>query len=686
EGMVVDSGYNLYTEVATVNEFNQIRYRTGGSLLLDYSTDNIKVKFNNFYARMINDGVSRAHSANFTTGSTLLNMSDASPVRTTQTHSFHTTFKILGSELNFIAAYNLTKSGNEGAYYNFGDTSQDPVPNHERLFAQPSYLLDEFIDMTEVFESTMVRMKKTEGELKDKTGSLQLDWKMPYRLGKNISGFIKVGGKYSSKNRSNDIESKYIGFTGGQGSLNQPVLKKLFPDILLAEEVGFLTVNGIPYVSFIDHDYEYREMLDGRYELGWTANIDYLNEVNDAFTREYPGNYWSDGLSSYRSDYWSTEQLSAAYIMSEINIGKRLMLLPGVRFENMHTSYTAYEVQINTHNYNGIEGVPADTTTFRHNAYWFPSINMKFKLNDWSDIRAAYFKSTTRPAFSQMSPAIVYPEYGNILANNPAIKPALANNYDLGLSIYTNKIGLFTINAFYKEINGLIFRMLGYNPYYKKDIQGASEEYLETLPGMDNFHKPMLIGASTRMHIPVNNSNTTYFQGLEFSLQTNFWYLPGVLKGLVLNLNYSRIWSTTSYPYIDVSNGWDTTGIIPIPTQILTVTDREGRMIQQPKDIFNAGIGWDFRGFSSRLSFRYQGETLSVFDTKYSLRDQYTADLFRIDLSLKQKITDKLSVHADFANINKHIDDAFIQVKGMQLPTQSEYYGYTIQFGIRYVY
>ncbi|MEN8202535.1 MAG: TonB-dependent receptor [Bacteroidota bacterium] len=685
EGEIIDEGYDLFTNSASVIENRQTRHRTGGSLLMDYKGENIKVKFNNFYANQRNDGVSRNHSAAFIGGTSSLYLSDLDPVEAIQSHSLSTAINFWGTELILNAAYNITRSDIEGGTYSFADETIDGVETRERKFALPSYLLEEYIDLSEVGESMLLRMDQGNANLEDKTQNYRLDWKVPYRLADNISGHIKIGGKHSIKKRNNNRDVKYIPFTGGIGMGNQPFLKGLFPEIQLGDELGYQTANGVPYVSFIDPDYEYGKILDGRYELGWTADIDFLNEVNNTYYREIPGDYWMSGFDSYRFDYQVSEQLSAAYIMTEINIGKRIMILPGVRFEKMQTEYTAHHIQINTFNLSGIEGNPKDTTTIRNNAHWFPSINMKFKLTDWADIRAAAYRSLTRPAFDHISPVVVYTEGNTVSASNPGLQPALANNYDLGFSVYTNKVGLITINGFYKEIDGLVFGMMDYNPYYRGAIREASEAFLTNLPGMDYFNSSR-ISSSSSMYMPVNNPNTTYFRGLEFSLQTNFWYLPGLLKGFVLDLNYSRIWSTTHYPFIQVGEEWDYSGVIPIPKRVLSLKHREGRMIDQPKDIYNASIGWDYKGFSSRLSFRYQGETMSVVDPKFDLRDAYTGDLFRMDLSLKQQITDRLSVHADFANMNRHIDDAFLKAAGYQLPTNSEYYGYTIQFGIRYNY
>jgi len=200
----------------------------------------------------------------------------------------------------------------------------------------------------------------------------------------------------------------------------------------------------------------------------------------------------------------------------------------------------------------------------------------------------------------------------------------------------------------------------------------------------EEYFDPQYVQASFNTSMAVNNPNRAYYRGFEVAWQTNLWYLPGLLSGLVLDLNYSMIWSSTNYPYFLTVDEWDLSGFIPKLTQSYHYRTRDARMIDQPKALYNIRIGWDYRGFSSRLSFRYQAETMSGVDAQYELRDRFTEDLFRIDLSIKQNITRHLSFHADFANMNEHIDDAYLGNVRKKLPTSSEFYGFTSQFGLRY--
>ena len=82
-------------------------------------------------------------------------------------------------------------------------------------------------------------------------------------------------------------------------------------------------------------------------------------------------------------------------------------------------------------------------------------------------------------------------------------------------------------------------------------------------------------------------------------------------------------------------------------------------MQNQPKAIYNAILGWDYKGFSSRFSLRYQELTLQSIDTQYGLEDSYYDNVLLFDISLKQQIIENLSVFANATNVNSHVDNYY---------------------------
>ena len=117
-----------------------------------------------------------------------------------------------------------------------------------------------------------------------------------------------------------------------------------------------------------------------------------------------------------------------------------------------------------------------------------------------------------------------------------------------------------------------------------------------------------------------------------------------------------------------------------------------GSLQDQPKATYNAILGWDYMGFSSRFSFRYQQLTLTNMDTQYGLRDSYYDNVLLFDISLKQAIIGKLSAFANATNINNHIDDyyyshpAYNNVAAGNLPTSNQSYSWAVQVGLSFSY
>jgi len=278
------------------------------------------------------------------------------------------------------------------------------------------------------------------------------------------------------------------------------------------------------------------------------------------------------------------------------------------------------------------------------------------------------------------------------------LKPATAWNIDLGVSLFSNDIGLFTVDLFYKEITDLIYNMQNFYPFQPYPIIGAPADIADRLPDKSYFDTTWATSAARRLTkgpIPMNDPEKAYLRGIEFSWQTHLWYLPGVLSGIVLDLNLSLMSSNQLYPSFELK---PKTGFLTPDTLVYQTTS--GSLQNQPSAIYNAIIGWDYKGFSSRISFRYQQKTLTSVDTRFGLQDSYYDNVLLVDLSLKQQIWEGLAVFANASNINNHIDNyyyshpAYTSTVGTtttnypagNLPTSGQTYGWIAQFGVSYNY
>lgn len=689
----------LFTNNATVTEVISSWYRSNGSVVLDFKTDFMTIKLNNFYSQLVKENDLRASQFLFNNSEFRLFMDRNRPDERIQSHALTTTFDIGNTVLEAGVSYNNTSLDNRAIHYEFRDIQalgNNSISENERLFAQPSRLIDEFY--SEISRPDFATLYTTWRDTlfrDDVTTTANLDWNVPFRVGGKVSGALQFGFKYSNKERSSDLERIESYYHGGIGMSRMNLVYNLNPEFLTRNDIpGLQSSVGIPALNFLDPGYDYGEILDGAYSLGWTADFDKLKEVHDEVYADSPNEMLLRmGAPSSQNDYTNTEELTAGYIMAEVNIGERITLIPGVRFERMQTEYFANFITTDPFAPNGIQiGFPQEVSvTDRANEYFFPSVNSKFQVKEWMDVRAAYYRSATRPDYRFLSPGLTTDQnLMNLTAFNPFLNPSLVNNYDLGVSFYTNKIGLITIGGFHKDISGLIYQIPNYRPAYFDRLKEAPTELIESLQRPRELYPEQFIagtGVNTRLNnYPINNPNPATFTGIEISTQTNFWFLPGILSGLVLDLNYSRIWSMTEFPYLDIEIEIDDSGIIPIPVEVPVYRTKESRLLDQPASLFNARIGLDYKGFSTRVSFRYQGETLQGLDPVNDLLDEFTSDLFRVDLNARQKVTERFSVSLDVINLTEFQDQSFFNALGRELPRRSEFYGMQAQVTLRYVY
>ncbi len=691
----------IQTDNAEVRETKRIRERYNASLVLDYKTDFMSIKLNNIYSKRTDNVEGRTGRYIFTSNQYRHDIRTEVPEESFQMHALATEFKLGNTVLEVDYSYSRSLYERNRDLYHFEDEESltpNPIDPNKLIGAQPDNLIRDYYDEVVDINKSVVRWNEKENEIRDdNTHTANVSWKVPYRM-RDISGFLKVGGRYKKKIRSSDQTTSWTYFHGGIGDGRMDIFyNNVYPDFVRAIDVGSTNGQGLAAVNFLDSDYDYGNFLDGRYNFPWAADLPYLKEVFDNTyqyiiddpNQNYERFHQLRGPDSYRDDYETSEQLMAGYVMAEINIGKRIMLLPGIRYEKIQTEYTSNSVWEDYFDDEGLAtGYPDTVTAERENAHWFPSLNLKIDVTDYMDIRGAYYRSASRPDFAMLSPSLVLDQNKvDIRSYNPYLYPALADNYDLGVSFFTNKLGLLTINGFYKDIDHLVYEITDYKPGYLDELKesGAPESFIESLEAPESLYDPALYTEyANNDDKPINNPNKSTYYGFELSWQSNFWYLPGILSGLVLDLNYSMIWSSTKLPYMGFVQSIDSSGFFPITVFTAVYETRESRMLDQPASIFNARIGWDYKGFSTRVSFRYQGSTITEVDPLHSLLDEENQAMFRIDLMLQQKITKRLSVSLDIANLNNYIDDRVVDALGVIYPKQSEYYGMNIVLGVRY--
>ena len=490
------------------------------------------------------------------------------------------------------------------------------------------------------------------------TGSL--DFLKHINFSDQVTGQLKFGGMYS-------YTARWYNYTQSDGVLNQGSGQNLRAAIVnaypwMAQPPYNITTNGsqfLPITLFEDPSFSYGNFLNGQYKMGPATSISMLRNVlaicqKNGTLDSYSYNDWA----STTYDYSGHEYESAGYAMYTLNIGQDITFLPGVRYQNLSTSYTAPRgIETNTSrlHYNHI-----DTTMDESHGYWLPMVHLIYRPTDWLQVHLAYTNTLTYPDYRAIVPwmDINTGAPPGVTWNNYALKPGQSANYDVVLSAYDNTIGLFSVDGFLKRITNLIFPVTQYiiNP--------------SSYPGVPSSYKGSPIYTYVNNQFPVND------WGIELDWQTHFWYLPGPLSGLVLSANYTHIFSGAKYLRATVKT-------VYYPSYKMTEVDSfyTDRLIDQPNDIMNLALGYDYKGFSIRVSMLYQSNVFAGENFWPELRS-YTNAYLRWDLSAKQNLpVPGLQVYVDLNNLNGENDISII--RGSGFPTSVQDYGMTADIGLR---
>ena len=468
----------------------------------------------------------------------------------------------------------------------------------------------------------------------EKQRMADLNVEIPLNISNTVDVTFKLGGKYLRKDRNYDEQMLIDGYAHVLEANKQEMLEWLLENDLIQDAEN----TGLYFYRFRDENYDHGNRFMGgsdKYHMDWIVNADLMDEFWLERVDHNPEttNLVSDARDG-RSDYWGWERLAAAYAMAEINLGNRLTLIPGVRFEQLHNEYSAYKVSQNTQWIWNIE----DTLTkpVDHN-HLLPHLHLRYRITDWWDFRFSYNHTLSRPDYDHAIPSVYYHEISvSASAGNPYISPARSENFDANFTFYAPKMGLLTVGGYLKRIDDIFYMQ----PTLLKNIPDTTiiaEFPIETYPA--------LLTNSTDFY--VNSPYTAYVQGLEAEWQSNFSWLRAPFNGIVLNLNYTHVWSDTKYMQDRVRYERVPGSFIPQPVEIDTFY--VNRLLHQANDISNVSVGYDWKGLSARVSFRFQGNVISRISTRPE-ENEYTNNIYAYDFVIKQRIPLKFAEFEVFAN------------------------------------
>jgi TonB-dependent receptor len=652
------------TRSINIDDIARDRQRKNGVVALDYMLPQGKISLSNFFSTGVTEAEDRQEFFNIDRGT---NTQTFVSRYTKSTLSMIT--NVLGYEqqvstfhvnVNLSHSYSETKDPNDWTV-NFINSSAGIGQYGDAANLNPQ---DVVKAANNNLDNTLLQTISTNSSFtneRDLTASV--DFETEVGVSEMITSTIKFGGKYRHQTRSYDIDAidgEAFGYTSGGAIIN--LLSTKFP--------WFTSIPGDPLnvlmSPFLDSHFSYGKFLDGNYAMTYPLDYSRLHAMVDFMNaNQLPHNitYNHDVGNSTANDYSGKEDISAAYIMATIKVGTLFTITPGVRYQQLKTVYIAAQ---------GLQGPnPYDLyanqlyTATAYHPYWLPNVLVRYKPFEWFDIRLAYSNTLSYPDYASLAPIInVAQTRGTLMWNGFKLDPIRSTNYDVYFSFYDNTIGLFTAGGFLKRITNLIYQKT-FTPATSAQL---TEYYPDWVP-----NKTPIAGIAVSTYI--NNPYRIDDYGMELDWQTHFWYLPRPLDGLVMNVNYTHIFSKADYPFQYVNTSVR-------PTKYID-SSYTAPLLYQPDNILNLSIGYDYKGFSIRASRIYSDKIFTGPNSWSQLRT-YTSAYDRWDIAVKQDLPlPGLQLFGAWNNVNG-VNDVSVITAPTGVPAQQQNYDYTLEVGLRY--
>lgn len=331
------------------------------------------------------------------------------------------------------------------------------------------------------------------------------------------------------------------------------------------------------------------------------------------------------------NDKQASEGVGAAYIMGGVQIS-RLGILAGLRVEETTVKGSGNVVDLTAEERarraawvgtvtvdEQLRRIQAERGNFRHSKAEyrnvFPGVHFRYEAIDGLLARLSYSTGIGRPNFSTIIPGdSVNHETELVVANNTALKPQRADNFDLSLEYYYEPAGLISASAFLKEISSFI---------YTGDV-GYIEE------GTNNGFGGNYVGYQLRTQA---NGGYARVRGLEVGIQHQFANLPGFWRNFALFANYTWLESVGDYGTLG---------------ETLTTNQLAGFI---PRNA-SFGLSYINHRWSIRTLTTYRGSSL-VSQNADPSRLRYSKTRMPTDLSISYSFNPRLTV---FLNVNNVFD------------------------------
>jgi TonB-dependent receptor len=421
----------------------------------------------------------------------------------------------------------------------------------------------------------------------------KLNVKIPVNLFKDKATVVKVGARYSQKEKQRDNIFYIYSRTGAN--------------------TAYANLRATPAFDASSSNYQ----AGTKYQADSFALPIALGVIDV----KNPG-MWNEALSpaDYLGlNYTAKEKVYNAYIRIDQEITDKLSLITGVRIEGTENYYRGNLLR-NSATLLGTE----DTTTRYTN--FLPSLTFKYTANKDLIFRAAISSALARPAYFDLVPYINVNSNDQLITRgNTALKPTTSTNIDLMVEKYYKNVGLISAGVFYKSLNNFFYT------YYTNTYTSANYA-AEILPILGGTNP---IGPTDNWrYSQARNGSKANFYGFEVAIQRQLDFLPGVWKGLGVYFNYTYTKSTAD-GITSADGSSNRTGISLPGTAPHT---------------FNGSLSYENKKLVVRVAANYAAAYIDVVGAS-AFEDSYYDKQFFLDANASYAITPKLRLFTELNNI-----------------------------------
>ena len=299
------------------------------------------------------------------------------------------------------------------------------------------------------------------------------------------------------------------------------------------------------------------------------------------------------------------------------------------------------------------QGVFSQENTY-HNV--LPDLNLTYKITDQLLTRFAAAQVMQRPDMNLLAqssspnaaaqpPPPPAPWLGTLAEGNPNLKPYLSNQFDLSLEWYFGPRSLLAGDFFVKDVKNLVLtNYFQQNANVQVSVASSGVAAGSTLPITFTVGQPQ-------------NAQATTLKGAEVAWQQPFSFLPGFLRALGAQANYTHIWTQP----VVLNQGQPAVPVTGVST-----------------NTYNVGVYYDTPKFGLHANYNYRSEWVAD-PLSYFGDGDFVKGYGQLDVSGNYNVTSWLAINASVINAT---NAASIQVNRYGINRYYEFSGRRFELGL----